>query len=46
VILTPIAAVLGFVNPGLTRDADCASLIAQASAAAAAPVPHGEQPAK
>jgi uncharacterized protein involved in outer membrane biogenesis len=46
VILTPIAAVLGFVNPGLTRDADCASLIAQASAAAQAPVPHGKQPGK
>jgi uncharacterized protein involved in outer membrane biogenesis len=46
VILTPIAAVLGFVNPGLARDADCASLIAQASAAAGAPVLHGEQPAK
>jgi len=46
VILTPIAAVLGFVNPGLARDADCASLIAQAGAAAQAPVPHGEQPTK
>jgi uncharacterized protein involved in outer membrane biogenesis len=46
VILTPVAAVLGFVNPGLTHDADCASLIGQASAAAQAPAPHAEPPAK
>lgn len=29
VVLTPIAAVLAFVNPGLQRDADCAALLAQ-----------------
>jgi AsmA family protein len=30
VVLTPIAAVLAFVDPGLTKDADCASLISDA----------------
>jgi uncharacterized protein involved in outer membrane biogenesis len=28
-ILTPVAAVLAFVSPGLTHDADCAALLAQ-----------------
>lgn len=32
VLLTPIAAVLAFVNPGLQRDADCAALLAQGTA--------------
>jgi hypothetical protein len=41
VLLTPLAAVLAFVNPGLQRDADCAALLAQANLPAAA----GEPPA-
>ena len=32
VLLTPLAAVLAFVDPGLTKDADCAALIAAAKA--------------
>jgi AsmA family protein len=32
VLLTPIASVLAFVNPGLAHDADCAVLTAQAAA--------------
>jgi AsmA family protein len=31
VLLTPIASVLAFVNPGLAHDADCAALTAQAA---------------
>lgn len=49
-VLTPLAAVLAFVNPDLAHDADCASLLAQARApgaaaapAAAAPKPAGAQ---
>jgi hypothetical protein len=34
VVLTPLAAVLAFVDPGLTKDADCGALL---SAAAATP---------
>jgi uncharacterized protein involved in outer membrane biogenesis len=30
VVFTPLAAVLAFVDPGLTKDADCAALIASA----------------
>jgi uncharacterized protein involved in outer membrane biogenesis len=30
VLLTPLAAVLAFVDPGLAKDADCAALLAQA----------------
>jgi hypothetical protein len=30
VLLTPVAAMLAFVDPGLTKDADCAALLAQA----------------
>ncbi|MDB6045775.1 MAG: AsmA family protein [Gammaproteobacteria bacterium] len=32
VVLTPLAAVLAFVDPGLAKDADCAALITQAKA--------------
>jgi uncharacterized protein involved in outer membrane biogenesis len=32
VVLTPLAAVLAFVDPGLTKNADCAALIADANA--------------
>jgi hypothetical protein len=32
VVLTPLASVLAFVDPGLAKDADCAALIAQAKA--------------
>lgn len=31
VLLTPVAAVLAFVSPGLAHDADCAALVAQAT---------------
>jgi AsmA family protein len=31
VVLTPIAAVLAFVDPGLTKDADCGALISEAA---------------
>ncbi len=34
VVLTPLAAVLAFVDPGLAKDADCASLEKQAGSAA------------
>jgi uncharacterized protein involved in outer membrane biogenesis len=34
VVLTPLAAVLAFVDPGLAKDADCASLEAHATASA------------
>lgn len=30
VVLTPLAAVLAFVDPGLAKDADCAALLAEA----------------
>jgi uncharacterized protein involved in outer membrane biogenesis len=30
VLLTPVAAMLAFVDPGLTKDADCTALLAQA----------------
>jgi hypothetical protein len=29
-LLTPIAAILAFVDPGLAKDADCSALVAQA----------------
>jgi hypothetical protein len=29
-LLTPVAALLAFVDPGLAKDADCAALLAQA----------------
>jgi hypothetical protein len=32
VLLTPLAAMLAFVDPGLTRDTDCAALLEQVSA--------------
>ncbi len=42
VLLTPLAAVLAFVDPGLTKDADCAALIAAAKTPQTpiAPRPH------
>jgi AsmA family protein len=48
VVLTPVAAVLAFVNPGLTHNADCAALIAEAKAApdASAQQPAPPQPKK
>jgi hypothetical protein len=30
VLLTPLAAVLAFVDPGLAKDADCAALLSEA----------------
>ena len=30
VLLTPVASLLAFVDPGLAKDANCASLVAQA----------------
>jgi len=32
VLLTPLASVLAFVDPGLAKDADCAALLAEAKA--------------
>jgi uncharacterized protein involved in outer membrane biogenesis len=32
VLLTPLASVLAFVDPGLTKDADCGALLAEAKA--------------
>ena len=32
VVLTPVAAVLAFVDPGLAKDADCAALFTVAQA--------------
>jgi hypothetical protein len=38
--LTPLASVLAFVDPGLTKDADCGALLAEAKALdAKAPAP-------
>ncbi len=36
-VLTPLAAVLAFVNPGLAHEPDCAALLAQAASAAPPP---------
>jgi uncharacterized protein involved in outer membrane biogenesis len=36
-LLTPIAAALAFVDPGLAKDADCAALLAEAGMPAASP---------
>jgi hypothetical protein len=30
IVLTPLAAVLAFVDPGLAKDANCAALLAEA----------------
>jgi uncharacterized protein involved in outer membrane biogenesis len=38
VVLTPLAAVLAFVDPGLAKDADCAGLLAAADAGGARPL--------
>jgi uncharacterized protein involved in outer membrane biogenesis len=40
VTLTPLAAVLAFVDPGLTRDENCAALLAGAQDSAAPPPAH------
>jgi uncharacterized protein involved in outer membrane biogenesis len=37
VVLTPLASVLAFVNPGLAHNADCAGLLAQAKTATGTP---------
>jgi uncharacterized protein involved in outer membrane biogenesis len=37
VVLTPLASVLAFVNPGLAHNADCAGLLAQAQTATSTP---------
>jgi uncharacterized protein involved in outer membrane biogenesis len=37
VVLTPLASVLAFVDPGLTKDADCAALLNTAKTLEAAP---------
>jgi len=34
-LVTPLAAVVAFVDPGLAEDADCASLLAEAKASGA-----------
>jgi len=38
VLATPLAAVLGFIDPGLAKDADCSALIAEAERQGAPPV--------
>lgn len=35
-LLTPVAAILAFIDPGLAKNADCAALVAQATPAAVA----------
>jgi uncharacterized protein involved in outer membrane biogenesis len=40
VLATPIAAVLGFIDPGLAKDADCGGLIADAEREGAPPSDH------
>jgi uncharacterized protein involved in outer membrane biogenesis len=42
VVLTPIGAVLAFVNPGLAHNADCAALLAQAQTPAPSPRSDGQ----
>jgi AsmA family protein len=37
ILLTPVAAALAFVNPGLAHNPDCAALLAQASTGASQP---------
>jgi AsmA family protein len=48
-LLTPLAAILAFVDPGLAKDENCAQLLAQAKTqghlASASPVPAAEQSA-
>jgi len=44
VVLTPLAAVLAFVDPGLAKDADCAALIAAAKAPQTATAPQTQEP--
>ena len=39
ILLTPLAAVLAFVDPGLAKDADCAALLAEAKSEGARAVP-------
>jgi hypothetical protein len=41
-VLTPLAAVLAFVNPGLVHEPDCAALLAQAAPTAPPPSPAGK----
>jgi uncharacterized protein involved in outer membrane biogenesis len=36
-LITPLAAVIAFVDPGLAKDANCSALLAQADASQAAP---------
>jgi AsmA family protein len=43
VLATPLASVLGFIDPGLAKNADCASLIAEAEKEGAPPVKQGAQ---
>jgi hypothetical protein len=38
VLATPLAAVIGFIDPGLAKDADCSGLIAEAERQGAPPV--------
>ena len=45
-LLTPVAAILAFVDPGLAKDQDCGQLLAQNSAPAAAGAATGHSAAK
>jgi uncharacterized protein involved in outer membrane biogenesis len=43
VLATPLAAVIGFIDPGLAKDADCGGLIAEAEREGAPPVKSAPQ---
>jgi hypothetical protein len=38
-LLTPLATLLAFVDPGLAKDADCAALVSQAEQSKGLPTP-------
>ena len=44
ILLTPVAAALGFVNPGLAHNPDCAALLVQATASTGASQPQPALP--
>jgi AsmA family protein len=44
-VLTPVAALLAFVDPGLAKDQDCSQLLEQAHASAIAQTPAARAPA-
>jgi uncharacterized protein involved in outer membrane biogenesis len=46
VLLTPVAAALAFIDPGLAKDKDCSAIMAQAEqdVPQAGPLPHADKP--